>query len=126
MANNVSIWHFPDVIIGHSLSQKFGSSLKEISDRDYADKGYFECDIPAIDIDSYEVSLHGDNQRTVDAAIGICNERQGLPVNERLLLVELRMNYKNVDNLSISTLSEKEAHSGSSRNLGAFVKKRRI
>lgn len=110
MANNVAVWHFPDIIVGHSLSKKVFSSLKDISNKDYPDKRYFEWEIPALDIDRYEKSLGGDNQKTVDAVIGICNERQGKPINGRLLLVELRMKYENVDNLSISALLGKESH----------------
>lgn len=110
MAGNVVVWHFPSAVTGHSLARGFLSSLKEISDRDYPGKNYFKHDIPALDIDRYEVSREGSNQKTADAVVGICNRRQEKPVNGRLLMVELRMNYRNVENLSVSALSGKESH----------------
>lgn len=110
MASDVAIWHYPDAVTGHSLAQKALSSLGNISDRDYPSAHYFSCDIPALDMDRYEASLHGDNKKTADAVVGICNERQGKAVDGRLLLVELRMDYRTVSNLSVSSLAEKETH----------------
>lgn len=110
MANNVTVWHYPDAVTGHTLARKVLSSLKELSDRDYPGMHYFVCDVPALDMDSYETSLNGENRKTADAVVGICNERQGKAADGRLLLVELRMDYRSVGNLSVSSLLEKESH----------------
>lgn len=110
MANNLAVWHYPDAVTGHTLARKVLSSLKELSERDYPGAHYFECDVPALDMDSYETSLRGENRKTADAAVGICNERQGQPADGRLLLVELRMDYRSVSNLSVTSLLEKEYH----------------
>lgn len=76
------IWLHSDIIVSHSLYPNFGCSLSEISDRDYPDRRYITDPIEALDLDSYETSLRGRaNDCTVDAVLGICNERQGKPCN---------------------------------------------
>lgn len=106
------IWIHSDIIITHSLYPNFGRSLSEISDRDYPGRSYIKEDIEALDLDSYETSLpNSQNDCTVDAVVGICNERQGSPCNGRHLLVELRMAYRNVENLSASDIRQKDVHS---------------
>lgn len=110
MANNLAVWHYPDAVTGHTLARNVLSSLKELSERDYPGGHYFACDVPALDMDSYETSLRGENRKTADAVVGICNERQGQPADGRLLLVELRMDYRCVSNLSVTSLLEKESH----------------
>lgn len=106
------IWPHSDIIVTHSLYSHFGCSLSEISDRDYPGKSYIKEDIKALDLDSYETSLpNSQNDCTVDGVVGICNERQGSPCNGRHLLVELRMDYRNVENLSVSGIRQKDVHS---------------
>lgn len=106
------IWLHSGIIVSHSLYPRFGRSLSAISDRDYPNRIYITEPIEAIDLDSYEKSLPGgNNDCTVDAVVGICNERQGRTCNERHLLVELRMGYKNVDNLSSLQIKQKDDHS---------------
>lgn len=106
------IWLNPEIIVYHSLYSDFGCSLSEISDRDYPNRHYINDPIEAIDLDSYETSFQGrDNDCTVDAVLGICNERQGSSCNNRHLLVELRMNYTNVNNLDVSNIRQKDVHS---------------
>lgn len=111
MAADRQLWHCPDAIDNHPLARSFRSSLSEISERDYPGKRYFTAHIPAIDLDSFESSQPGENSPTADAAIGICHECQGEPVNKRLLLVELRMGYNSTDNLSTRSIDDKERHS---------------
>lgn len=106
------IWLHSDIIVNHSLYHNFGCSLSEISDRDYPGRNYITNPIEALDLDSYETSLRSrDNECTVDAVLGICNERQGKPCNTRHLLVELRMDYESVKNLSPSDIRQKDVHS---------------
>lgn len=106
------IWLHSDIIVSHSLYSNFGCSLSEISDRDYPNRNYITDSIEALDLDSYETSLRDrDNDCTVDAVLGICNERQGKPCNPRHLLVELRMDYTSVNTLSSSHIRQKEVHS---------------
>lgn len=106
------IWIHSEIIVTHSLYPHFGCLLSEISDRDYPGRSYIKEDIEALDLDAYETSLpNSHNDCTVDAVVGICNERQGTPCNSRHLLVELRMDYRNVDNLSVSNIRQKDVHS---------------
>lgn len=106
------IWLHSDIIVSHSLYPNFGCSLSKISERDYPNRNYITDPIDALDLDSYEASRHDrDNDCTVDAVLGICNERQGKPCNTRHLLVELRMDYKSVKNLSVSDIRQKDIHS---------------
>lgn len=108
------IWLDNDLITGHSLYSGYGRPLSYIFDRDSRKKNYIKESIEAIDLDSYEMFVtgaSGQHDRTVDAVIGICNERQGLPCNKRLLLLELRMKYKTTDNLSATQINEKDSHS---------------
>lgn len=110
MGSNSGIWHCPDAVVGHSLAASCLSSLAELSERDYPGRHYFLLDIPALDMDTYEHSRPGVNQRTTDAVIGICNARDGNPVCRRLLLVELRMDYQSTRNLSVGEIKDKESH----------------
>lgn len=112
MAADRPLWHRPHVVRRHSLAKDFGSSLSEISQRDYPGKGYFDIPIPAIDLDSCEAARRTGNElHTIDAAIGVCHEQQGEPVAERLLLVELRMGYTTTKTLDVSDISHKDRHS---------------
>lgn len=104
------IWHHSQVVTEHSLYRNFGCELSEISERDYPGRNYITHEIPALDMDSYETSLKGNNDCTVDAVVGICNERQNIVVRGRHLLVELRMNYINMDNLSVAEINQKNVH----------------
>ena len=56
-----------------------------------------------IDLDAYEKGLKkGIHNPTVDAVIGVSSEKSA-----ELALIELRLNYKNADNLSPTKLEEK-------------------
>ena len=57
----------------------------------------------AIDLDAYEKGLKkGIHNPTVDAVIGVSSEKSA-----ELALIELRLNYKNADNLSLKKLEGK-------------------
>ena len=111
MVADSSMWHYPQIITSHRLYSRFGSSMIDLSERDYLGKHYFTDDIPAIDLDTYETFRGGENSRTVDAIIGVCDVRQNRVSNERLLLVELRMKYASTKRLSPTKIREKDQHS---------------
>lgn len=112
MATDSTLRHYPDIILNHSLAKKgFASNLCVLSERDCPRKGYFaSVEIPALDMDSYECSRPGNNDKTCDAVIGVCDRRNNHIYRERLMLAELRMNYDNIDNLSKTELAGKEKH----------------
>jgi len=111
MGVNQTIWLHSDIIVSHSLYPDFGRTLSEISNRDYPNRNYITKTIEVLDMDSYEAFKGGNNDCTVDAVLGICNERHGVPCRPRHLLVELRMGYTNVNNLSPSQIRQKDCHS---------------
>lgn len=88
---------------------KCASTLQAVSHRDYSDRYSFDPRIECLDIDTFEKSIHGSSpDKTVDAVIGICtctNDKR--TTASRLLLVELRMNYKNPQNLSATEMNRK-------------------
>lgn len=112
MATDSTLRHYPDIISNHSLARKgFASDLCILSERDCPRKGYFaSTEIPALDMDAYERSRPGDNDKTCDAVIGVCDRRNNRISRTRLMLAELRMNYDNIDNLSKTELIGKEKH----------------
>ncbi|MBD5299609.1 MAG: hypothetical protein HDS22_06545 [Bacteroides sp.] len=96
----------------HPLYRRFGCGLASLADRDYPGQGVFkECDIPAIDLDSYEKSLHCENDCTSDGVIGIGNNTPYGLTEQRLLLTELRIGYVNPRNLDFRNLRRKYVHS---------------
>lgn len=97
------------VIQKSALYPIYAKALQEISDRDYPNRYCFDSRIHCLDIDSYEKSIHKRTpDNTVDAVIGICtctnDKRKTAP---RLLLIELRMDYKSTHNLSVTQMSRK-------------------
>lgn len=106
------IFHYPEYLDQHPLMSKYPSSLAELSDRDYGHSCYFcNCEIPSIDLDSYEKDLGGDNDCTADGVIGIADIVEGNAQNRRLLLTELRMGYENRENIRFSGIEDKYSHS---------------
>lgn len=96
----------------HTLWEVCGCKLNDdISERDYPGKNYFDSRIDALDMDSYEKKLcKSQPQSTADAVIGIMNCENKSTSNPRLLLVELRMKYKNAANLTKQRLEDKVVH----------------
>ena len=101
------------IVSRHPIYRKFHKMLNDISERDYPGKDYFDKRIDALDLDTYESSIPDSNDHTVDAVIGIKTYQNNRPTNPRLLLVELRMDYKSTKNLSETDLNSKVVHSRS-------------
>lgn len=103
------------VVEGHSLYLLCGSTLNEVSKRDYPASDYFNSDIQCLDMDTYEKTIlrKSHAEHTVDAVIGISTYENNQALNPRLLLIELRMGYKNVSNLSKTEMERKVTHTKS-------------
>lgn len=96
----------------HPLYNTYGSDLATLAERDYPGQGIFRgCDIPAIDLDAFEISTETSNDCTSDGAIGIADCHANQLKNQRLLLTELRLGYENQRNLHFSNLQRKYRHS---------------
>ena len=104
-----------DYVHGCQLWSCCKSTLQGISDRDYPGKNYFKPlpNIDALDLDTYEKSLHKKSlECTGDATIGVAINKDGENlVDSYLLLVELRMGHKNGDNLKLEKIRKKVEHS---------------
>ena len=92
------------------LATGFLSDLNTLCHRDYKRKP-FTTDIRCIDLDSYEDSLSGESDKTSDAAIGISDFDKNRVINSRFLMVELRLDYTNVENQGVNSLLRKYNHS---------------
>lgn len=92
------------------LANGYLSDLNTLCVRDYK-RQPFTTDIQCLDLDLYEDSLSGESDKTSDAAIGIADFNKNRVSNSRLLLVELRLDYKNVENQGVNNLSRKYNHS---------------
>jgi len=100
-----------DILKEHPLYTAYHKSLHDISLKDYPHDNYFRSDIDAIDIDKYEEDCsHGNQDKTMDALIGIADYSHNAIVNARLLLVELRMDYDSTSTLRHSKLRGKVIH----------------
>lgn len=100
------------IITGHKLYPVCGKKLQDVSEKDYHGKKYFDESIECLDMDKYEdTECAGDKKETVDAVIGI---KKHLDRNRfsspYLMLLELRMGYENVMNLSGTKLADKVSH----------------
>lgn len=109
----MELWIYDNKIVQkHSLYPLCKSTLNDISNRDYPNTNYFYSDIKCLDMDTYENNiLRKDlSEHTVDAVIGIANYKKNHAYDPRLLLVELRINYKSTSNLSKSEMEGKVSH----------------
>lgn len=102
-----------EVVQKSSLYSKCASTLLYLSQRDYSDKYKFSPKIECLDLDTYERLINRNIlSNTMDAAIGVSNcSNEKRKTKARLLLVELRMGYHNVNNLSTKELVSKVRHS---------------
>ncbi len=103
-------WIYNNQLVeGHSLYPPCGSTLNDVSNRDYPDTNYFHTDIKCLDIDYYEkqVLRKGQADNTVDAVIGISSFENNRAINPSLLLIELRMNYQSTNRLSKTEMERK-------------------
>lgn len=98
-----------DILRKHFLYSHCCNTLQDVSNRDYPNRYSFTPQIECLDIDPYEKMIHSSHpNKTMDAVIGICSCRNGKQkISPRLLLIELRMDYKNIRNLSVSGINEK-------------------
>lgn len=87
----------------------FISDLDSLCVRDYG-KCYFNEKIACIDMDAFETSKSGDNDRTMDAAIGIATYQNNKSSDKRFLLVELRFDYISTRNFDYNNMSDKICH----------------
>lgn len=86
---------------------KFKSTLQDICIRDYKTP-YFKTNVIALDLDEYEKSHKSNNDNTMDSAIGVCNQNSK---NDRLMLVELKIDVSEPENMEMSALRGKISHS---------------
>ena len=104
-----------DFVRLHPLWGKCPATLQDISERDYPGDAYFSemKTVDALDLDSYEQSMHKSaTECTGDATIGIALIKEGEDLKHpSLMLTELRMGYKNGDNLELQTIRKKVEHS---------------
>lgn len=91
------------------LNTDFSSDLDSLCRRDYR-RAFFNQEIPCLDIDEYERFCSGQNDCTMDAAIGIGTYDQNTVKDQRFLLVELRLGYTNANNLDYQNMSQKIDH----------------
>ncbi len=96
----------------HSIYTLCGSTLNEVSNRDYPNSNYFNPDIRCLDVDYYEkvVSHKSQADNTVDAVIGISSFENNRATNPNLLLIELRINYQSANTLSKTEMERKVKH----------------
>lgn len=99
-----------DVIVSHPWNQKYKVTLSDISERDYPGKNYLPTRSSALDIDTFESDHAGLLDKTIDAAVGICDYDGNNHSSKRLSLVELRMNYKSCNSLKHNSLADKVSH----------------
>lgn len=94
----------------HPIYPKAKSYLAQLSLRDYG-KPYFDTRIECLDMDSYETSLPQNvSDSTMDGVIGIAEYDDNRNQNRRLLMIELRMNYRTPHHLKTSSLNKKVSH----------------
>ena len=100
-------------VLGHKLASQFLSDLDALCRRDYHGKEYFRKQIVCLDMDAYETSLSGNNDATMDAAVGIAAYENNRMSDSRHLLVELRFNYKSTSNFDVTNMRNKVNHTKS-------------
>lgn len=103
-------WIYNNTVVEeHSFYPLCSSTLNNVSNRDYPNSDYFNPCIECLDMDTYESNIlrKGQADRTVDAVIGISTYENNRALNSRLLLIELRIGYDNVSNLSKTGMEAK-------------------
>lgn len=115
------------IINSHPIYSLCGSTLDTVSKKDYPGEDFFDKSINCLDMDAYETkTCHGCKDHTMDAVIGIKSYLNNKFHSTRLLLVELRMDYKSEKNLSKTALENKVSHTkallgnGSPINVNSF------
>ena len=109
-------WIYNNKIVQeHSLFRFCGSTLNNVSDKDYQGKYKFNPDIECLDIDDYEKNVQRKQQsfHTGDAVIGISTYENNRGKDPRLMVVELRMGYVSISNLSKKDMEAKVTYTKS-------------
>lgn len=100
------------IVESYQISTNCITNLSSIVAKDYGKDYDFPKNVKAIDLDLYEASRLGTNQETMDAAIGIADYNNCRLVNERLILVEFRLDYSGkAKNSTTTEMKKKEKHS---------------
>lgn len=106
MVQNDILYYNNGFIEAHPIYRIAPSTLQFLSEKDYPNKYHFPI-VLALDMDKYESTLaSGRSGCTMDAVIGI----QKSAHESVLMLVELRMGYKNIENLSTQNIISKITH----------------
>lgn len=90
---------------------RYITSLNSIFARDYRGARPFRNDFASLDLDTFESDLSGNNDCTMDCAVGISQFDGQFHTRESLLLVELRNDYKSADHLERDKMLRKVIHS---------------
>lgn len=100
------------VVCQSPLYDRCADTLQNVAQQDYPGRYSFDSRIECLDIDSYERNVCGGNpDYTVDAVIGVCNcKNDKRKTLNRLMLIELRMDYENTHNLSVTQMIRKITH----------------
>lgn len=102
----------PDFTLRSRLYPDYVVSLDELCVRDYG-ASFFPSSILCIDLDRYESSQTGNNDATMDSAVGISDYVNNRESSSRHLLVELRFDYKSTNNFDYDNMKQKVMHSRS-------------
>ena len=98
-------------IINHKLYIHCGKTLDAVSKKDYPNEDFFDKSIQCLDMDALETQkCKGNKEHTVDAVIGIKSFSENRFHSHRLLLIELRIDYKSEKRLSKTDLEKKVSH----------------
>lgn len=91
----------------------YSSTLQEVANHDYKGRNYFASipEVDCLDLDTFEKAFHHDSDTTCDAAIGICQYRDGREAHCEIQLVEFKMDVENPANQEYSRLCRKDSHS---------------
>jgi hypothetical protein len=100
----------PDYTQKSHLAPTYLSELNALCRRDYG-RDYFASSIICLDLDGYETQQSGNNDATMDAAMGIADWVHNHNSRERHLLIELRLDYKSTRNFDLSNMKRKVSHS---------------
>lgn len=86
------------------------TDLNVLCQRDYG-RPFFCNSVLCLDLDTYEQSIAGNEDATMDAATGVADYQQNHASLPRHLLIELRFGYKSLRNIDLGNMKRKVAHS---------------
>lgn len=100
----------PDYTYQSKLAKSFLAELNELCERDYK-RSFFPTAIVCLDLDAFETSCSGNNNATMDAAVGIADWQRNHASNDRHLLIELRFGFRSTSNFDLGNMKQKVTHS---------------